>query len=77
VSYANGRAIRRARLRKISDDTRRAFGCTCRNVDIAYHATGPVVVGADHLTVVHVDGCPAVRGRTFVLVPHDYGRCGR
>ena len=76
-AFSNGRAMRRARLRKISEDTRKAFCCTCRSVDVTYRATGPVVVGADHLTVVHTDGCPAIRGRTVVLAPHDFGRCGR
>jgi hypothetical protein len=69
VSYANGRAMRRARLRRIANDTATLLGCTCR--------PDTEIVGAAHIAIWHDDDCPAIVGRLYAIVPRDYGRCGR
>ena len=67
---STARRLRRTRLRRIANDTMNLLGCDCSSVDMT-------IVGADHIEIRHDEGCPAIVGRLYALLPRDFGRCQR
>lgn len=75
MSYANGRSIRRARLRKVGRAASAVQGCTCRP-DIKVGTAR----GHDQITVKHDVWCPLYNAGFFLVCydPDVYGgRCER
>ena len=74
MTAANGRTIRRQRLRKVARIAADAQGCTC-HPDITVGAAQ----GVDNVKVSHDSSCPLhMAGRFYVAYfPSDFGGCSR